>query len=834
MNRYVKISAALAAFALLLVVMGLSTQNVVQAAPGDISFTTGSDAYVCSSCAAPLNQFNITIEGGVGSGAIKATNLDVARVTEVNPKPITAGSPVFVVQQGSAPTLPGELDADEIRGFNGNRIEIEFTPGGGGGFATYKTVIVDNVKPTLITQSPTNPLIVKGSTAITFQANITDGGSGYTSTVGTSGDTGGIEDLTSTSGPLPDQGGATFAGGVRLVVAGNVVGLDKTNFEAIDGGWNVWATINSSAIQNIGANTPWYFETRDRAGNTRRSGGSVKLTPSDADNTTITDDRFIGNLQDNSFDGSQIEVTRGSDSVKLSVTDFDNMTGAITVEVPGGGGIAEPFASAPITAVGTTDKFALLATGLVTVDSKAPRLASGVTGSATTGVAYNSSSKKVLRGTTGRANSIEIAFADDGKATIGDANGPDHAGSGLEAASVTPGAFTVSNNSVNSVLVVGNNVYLTLSDNLGPDEQPSIVIASGQIMDKAGNAYGGIRISKAADGLGPNLSLSKSSDLSDEDVTVTITTDEQLSKLPDVTLGRVINSGGDVVNRGDQECRYAEILPLLEVVGPLNTGGTCDALAAPDSRTTTATDVAGQPPAVPNPSQVEALSYTYKAGATTVLPDGEIGGKYNVYVEGVDTQNALNKSKIGNSSGANNVGAFTFQIDTALNDNDDPIVKVGESVAVGGDGDAPKVEAIDNLIVTVDFAGETGEYPGDSYRTVDLTLAELTISFKDGTSEKTTFNLTTDINSPDNIQFTLALLNPKVGNYSLKVKATDSAGNASTSAGHTSRWEVVSAKPVPIELQPRLEHDLAALPAWKPGDQLGNPEHAPGRHRDDV
>ena len=99
------------------------------------------------------------------------------------------------------------------------------------------------------------------------------------------------------------------------------------------------------------------------------------------------------------------------------------------------------------------------------------------------------------------------------------------------------------------------------------------------------------------------------------------------------------------------------------------------------------------------------------------------------------------------------------------------------------------MEAIDNLIVTVDFAGESGEYPGDSYRTVDLTLAELTITFKDGTSEKTTFNLTTDVNSPDNIQFTVALLNPKVGSYSLKVQATDSADNSSGTAGHVSRWE---------------------------------------------
>ena len=53
-------------------------------------------------------------------------------------------------------------------------------------------------------------------------------------------------------------------------------------------------------------------------------------------------------------------------------------------------------------------------------------------------------------------------------------------------------------------------------------------------MDKAGNAYGGGRIAKAADGLGPNLSLSESGDLSKEKVTVTINTDEQLASLPTV------------------------------------------------------------------------------------------------------------------------------------------------------------------------------------------------------------------------------------------------------------------------------------------------------------
>ena len=104
------------------------------------------------------------------------------------------------------------------------------------------------------------------------------------------------------------------------------------------------------------------------------------------------------------------------------------------------------------------------------------------------------------------------------------------AGSGLNAGSVTPSAFTVSGNSVTSVSTQGNSVYLTLASNLAPDAQPSITIASGSIMDKAGNAYGGGRIAKAGDGLGPNLSLSESGDLSDSKVTVTIATDEQLGQ----------------------------------------------------------------------------------------------------------------------------------------------------------------------------------------------------------------------------------------------------------------------------------------------------------------
>ena len=412
-----------------------------------------------------------------------------------------------------------------------------------------------------------------------------------------------------------------------------------------------------------------------------------------------------------------------------------------------------------------------------------------------------------------------------------------------------PSAFSVSGNTVNSAVPQGNSVYLTLADNLAPDAQPSITIANGVIRDKAGNAYGGGRIPKAADGLGPNLGLSESGDLSKEKVTITITTDEQLASLPDVKLSRVINSDGDVVTDGDQECVYAAVsadtsvtpnLPALSALTrALEDDGSC---LAPDASptdgvdnryaATTPSDVTGQPAGSPNPSQTAAKSYTYAVTAAIANPVGDdvVGGKYNVYVEGVDTQDTQNKGKAGHASDANNSAAFTFQLDTKLNGGGDPSVTVSDKTATASSGDAPDVEAVDPMIVTVDFAGESGEYPGDSYRTVSLTSASLKITFADGSSESKTFDLTTEVSSPDSIKYTIPLLNPKVGSYALTVKGTDSAGNASGTAGHTSRWNVISPKPVKIDLKPGW--NLISLP-FQPANPAIN-SVIPSNHPADI
>ena len=802
------------ALALLLGGFGLM-QNSAQAQ----AVTLTVDSHLCSvaTAADATNstcdaQTTVTLSAGTD---ISVKNLDVAEVTGSNPRNVSSGDTLTMVQQFTDADNDGVPDvATEIRAFTGNRIEFTHRPESG--FAITKTITIDNVNPLLVTNSPDIPLVVKGGVNINFSSDITDGGSGYTTSVGTTGTTD-IDDLTASPGALvAGTNDTTPAGGVRLVVAGNVVDLGKSNFEAIDGGWRVSREIGSSAIQNIGANVPWYIETRDRAGNARRTSGSVALMGTVVVGGTgtggITDARFIGDLPAGSFTGTMMKVTRGSASETVGINSFTNTTGAFTITIPAQGFFAAADASS--TDVMEGDKFELVGTNLLTIDSKAPTLGSP---QAVTGIVYSTSDKMAVRGLKAKANSIQVNFADDGK-TDGDA-----AGSGLDPASVTPAAFTVSDNTVSSVMVQGNSVYLTLATNLAPDEQPSISIASGMIMDKAGNAYGGGRISKAGDGLGPNLSLSEDADLSKSKVTVTILTDEQLASLPTVMLSRVINNDGDVVVDGTQECIYPAVAadspsagdPALPEVILAPVAGACPTVADAELNTrytapAAATDVAGQPAASPNPTQTAALSYTYAVTATQSNPTGETGGKYNVYVTGVDTQHAENLGGVGHASDANHSAAFTFQLDTSLNGGMDPMVTVSDATAASGDADPPNVETISPMIVTVDWAGEAGEYPGDSYRTVMLTSAMLKISFSDGSSESRTFDLTTEVSTQDSRKYTIPILNPKVGAYTLTVKGEDSAGNASGTAGHSAMWNVVAAKPVNIGLKPGW--NLISLP----------------------
>ena len=393
-------------------------------------------------------------------------------------------------------------------------------------------------------------------------------------------------------------------------------------------------------------------------------------------------------------------------------------------------------------------------TNLITVDTEEPDLVSGT--AVESGIGVDLSKDPGKRDVENRKNSIKITFADTAS-DISPGNGAP--GSGLDKSSVSPSAFSVSGNTVESTQVDGNKVYLTLSDNLGSTEKPTVSIQSGVIKDKAGNAYGGGRVT-AHDSLGPNLSLSKSGDLSNDEITVTITTDEQLNAIPTVYVTMAAKDG-----------------------------------KAPTEDTE----------AIEGVRQTGALSYAFDYGASD-------GGEFSVHATGADT--AENGNKVGSSTSSVSPSSFIFELDKQLNGGIPPVVSVSDNEDVGNDDSA--IEQVDPMIVTVDFSGESGEYGRDSYKTVELTLAKLKITFSNGTSETKTFNLTTEVSSPDNIKFTIPMLNPKIGTYDLTVQAQDQAGNVRIDGTGTTAqdlkvtWKVIAPSPVDIELAPGW--NLVSLP----------------------
>ena len=896
MNRYIKVTATLAAFALLLVVMGLSTQGAVNAQSPDARTltlvvqsnqvdSTDTDiavrsTYLCSDITPPVactagedDTFTIALTG-TGEAMVKITNLDLSEVddtieqdgtasdgvddvddtdgSDANPKTIMipSGQPVTVTAVHKSSGLSDGRDnrdgtdtnqgpnVYQVKAFHGNRIRITYNPVGELG--TSKTLNVDNVPPSVVLNSPVNDLVVKKGVNVTFSADVTDNGAGFASKEAD------VLESNTLEATRPDSDLNDVKGRVQLFVGRYPVVLTASDFTAIDDGWRVSKILASGDIAGLGDKVPFYFSVEDLAGNSKESSGNTNGktdAAGDPAGTTLA----VGDLADagyrpDVFVGRSIRYTTPSFSVPLANIqafdvdhDGDGGEDSPTADIPftprAAGTAAsttktEPimeFASdtgvftlaagdafmASVTVVGTiqdqtaddgevddptttwsevdTDPFTatttlaraipsgttfdIVNTQAMTVDGAAPTLG---TPKAVTGHAWGGSPAKQLIGKSAKKNSIQVTFIDKG---------------GLETGSVVPAAFGVTGNTVTSTLVIDTKgkslaageekaansflVFLTLGDNLGSNERPTITINSGVIKDRAGNAFGGDTI-KADDRLGPNLSLSKSDALSNKDVRLTVSTDEQLSAAPRIWVTAVSNAAGDVAR--------------VEPVGSV--------------------------------TPVTALSYGHTAKV------GALGsGEYNVYSEGTDTQHTMNTGKIGNSTKANTASSFTFELDNELNGGELPTVKVGPKVAATGTDTAPKVEQVDPLTVTVNFTAEGGEYLRDSYRSVDLLSAKLKVDFADGTSETTNYNLTTDVRSQDNVQFTIALVIPKVGTYTLTVTAQDEAGNnrrdgSGTSAENlVSKWEVVPARPVDIDLEPGW--NLISLP-FHPGSPAIN------------
>ena len=279
-------------------------------------------------------------------------------------------------------------------------------------------------------------------------------------------------------------------------------------------------------------------------------------------------------------------------------------------------------------------------------------------------------------------------------------------------------------------------------------------------------APGGI---EAQEGSEFQLSLSKSADVSNDSVEITIASDRRLREAPTVYVTRVSDSDGAAPVFMTDESGVTT--PVNGARGPVRHTG------------------------------LHAYSYVHSS------PDS---GVYSVYVEAEDTMGS--RATAGSPLSSADATAFTFELDKALNGGEEPTWTVNGLTSTVANAEVPELERDEFIIVETDFSREAGEYPGDSYETVTLTSAKLVAEFRDGTKETTRLNLASHVSTPNGIEYWIALLPLRVGSYTLTVKASDAAGNTSGTEGHVLRWNVVPVKPVTIDLAPGW--NLISLPFY--------------------
>ncbi len=228
--------------------------------------------------------------------AIVAANMSIVTmgvtVTASNNKAIaraiSAVSTAGVVTHAAAATAlaVGDLMFSpilvETKAFSGNTLTVTYKPTGTLGIS--KSITIDNVKPSLVSNSPAVDLITKSAKTVTFTADITDTGAGYPSK----------------SSSIVSNNTAGTKGRIQLFVGkavGDVgaVNLASSAYTAITNGWNLSVDFSSTDIKNIGPRVPFWIEAEDLAGNVQKPGAGYKgNTTSQGLTTTVVDTSLIG------------------------------------------------------------------------------------------------------------------------------------------------------------------------------------------------------------------------------------------------------------------------------------------------------------------------------------------------------------------------------------------------------------------------------------------------------------------------------------------------------------------------------------------------------------
>ncbi len=349
-----------------------------------------------------------------------------------------------------------------------------------------------------------------------------------------------------------------------------------------------------------------------------------------------------------------------------------------------------------------------------------------------------------------------------------------------------------------------HQVYLTVAA-LAPDASPEVVV-TGQVMDLGGSALDTTldeATLPARDGLDPSITVSVDTELAvkDDEVIVTVDSNERLSttNLIEISIVGPANNGHMPDGKAKTPTQYEG---TTEVPARFGSGVYGVSVRVHDVRNNDSNNL----------KSVTDEKSSLEDGETEIVL--EMGPIADANFDGDVDEDDLTAITVGGTSTVDiasvDASSRTITLGTAADGKTDVLVSykyVEQSFQV--DVDAPTVgfspvdEAeVENTSPFIRIIFDEDEYPGDGFKTVTLTKADLTMP--DGE----TMSVLDGFASTDMITYLWATSDMALGEYTLKVSGEDTAGN--TVEDETTSFEIVARKLVEIDLTPGW--NLISLP----------------------
>ena len=349
-----------------------------------------------------------------------------------------------------------------------------------------------------------------------------------------------------------------------------------------------------------------------------------------------------------------------------------------------------------------------------------------------------------------------------------------------------------------------HQVYLTVAA-LAPDASPEVVV-TGQVRDLGGSVLDTTldeATVAARDGLDPSITVSVDTELAvkDDEVIVTIDSDERLSttNLIEISIVGPANSGHEPEGKAKTPTQYEG---TTEVPASFGSGVYGVSVRVHDVRNNDSNNL----------KSVTDEKSSLEDGETEIVL--EMGPIADADFDGDVDEDDLTAITVGGTSTVDiasvDASSRTITLGTAATEKTDVLVSykyVEQSFQVDVDaptvGFSPADEAeVENTSPFIRIIFDEDEYPGDGFKTVTLTKADLTMP--DGE----TMSVLDGFASTDWITYLWAASDLALGEYTLKVSGEDTAGN--TVEDETTSFEIVARKLVEIDLTPGW--NLISLP----------------------